>query len=1278
MKRTLLLKTMLLLWALIVGSLSVWADETLVYTLDGSITTGGNSNYAQDGGGLTQNGMEWSVTANTTINPWRVGGKNLSNEDRKVYSKTAMGSSITKVELEVGSITLSSVNSIKLIVASDNAFESEIQTITKSDITANTTLTFTPSESEWATGAYYKFVFNVSAGGSNSYIQLKSAKFYKDDDTPTISDCDLALTPITLNFDLYNNSDAQVINYTTSSTGAVTIADNDYATFDIDETNKTITVTPTAVTPSAQTITVNQAVDDTHKAGSATFTITITDSTPIPTHTATFSVNGVTTSQNYEEGVAIAFPDDPADIGEKTFVGWTTTAINGTTNDAPDFVTSANMGNSDITFYAVFANESGSSSVVDELDYEWAGVSGTNYKDWSGKNATSSAVYAGNTAGGNESIQLRSSGSNSGIVSTTSGGKVAKVVVEWNSNTAAGRKIDIYGKNTPYSKADSLYNEKYQGTKLGSITTSQTELIVEGDYAYVGIRSYNGALYLDKVSITWSNGGGVSYSDYCTTVVAAAVAQPTIDVAANPFIISTTATTTCVTDGATIYYSYDNTNWTEYTETLTITEATTLYAKAMKDETESTVAYVTITKNLAAPTVTIDATSITNTDVFIGTEAGSLAASVTYNDANVEGATVTWSGNDDEVATIDASTGAVTLVAAGTVTFTATYAGNSDYAEKTATYEMTVTNSDPNAPGTENNPYKVSEITAVEDGVYVQGIISSITEVSTQYKNATYKISEDGTTTNEFTVFRGRYLDSADFTSEDQISVGDSVVIYGNIGTYQEQLQLNQNNYLVKLIRKAATPSITVAEFAIDAPAEGKDGTITVTYNNITDVASEVYFCDAEGNAATYEWVYAEINNSHNLDYVISENTTESARTAYLKVRALDDESNDVYSELITITQAKPVVMNTYTLATSVVPGRHYIIVGNYNSYKKAMASQNTNNRRTVDITLNDATASVESEAGAREILISVDENTGYFTLYDEVEEGYLYAACGTGTGNYLKTEKKLDDDGYGLWTISIDNDGIATIKATNGKRNWLRYNNGSEVFSCYASGQKDVYLYERDGDTGSQTVDVNIASACTDNEGYYYGTFSAPYSFIAPADITVSEIGIDEAGKLDVQAYGIEDVVPANTGVMISSTTSGSHTLTVVAGNGTSVMGDGNRLRATGNEGITATAMDEADPDCVFYRLTMHNKTDLGFYWGAAEGVAFDVVANKAYLAVPKSAGARIQGFSFEDGVITGIRNITPALSEGEGAIFDLQGRRVAKPVNGLYIVNGKKIVIK
>lgn len=105
---------------------------------------------------------------------------------------------------------------------------------------------------------------------------------------PTLETSDLAITdaPVALSFDLYNNSAAQTVSFTSSSTGAVTVSESEYVTTSV--SGQTITVTPVKVTPSAQTITISQAADETYAAGSATFTVNISDCTPFEGGDVTF------------------------------------------------------------------------------------------------------------------------------------------------------------------------------------------------------------------------------------------------------------------------------------------------------------------------------------------------------------------------------------------------------------------------------------------------------------------------------------------------------------------------------------------------------------------------------------------------------------------------------------------------------------------------------------------------------------------------------------------------------------------------------------------------------------------------------------------------------------------------------------------------------------------------------------------------------------------------------------------------------------------------------
>ena len=98
-----------------------------------------------------------------------------------------------------------------------------------------------------------------------------------------------------------------------------------------------------------------------------------------------------------------------------------------------------------------------------------------------------------------------------------------------------------------------------------------------------------------------------------------------------------------------------------------------------------------------ATTVTIDDSGLTNTNLFDGTAAGQLTATVSAGENVISGATVTWSSSEEDVATIDAN-GVVTLVDEGTTTITASYAGVANqYKPSSKTYTLTVINEDPNA-----------------------------------------------------------------------------------------------------------------------------------------------------------------------------------------------------------------------------------------------------------------------------------------------------------------------------------------------------------------------------------------------------------------------------------------------------------------------------------------------------------------------------------------------------------------------------------------------------
>lgn len=147
-------------------------------------------------------------------------------------------------------------------------------------------------------------------------------------------------------------------------------------------------------------------------------------------------------------------------------------------------------------------------TVTDVLTADLFPATGSSYVDFSNVTVTSSAVYAGNSAKSDASaIQLRSK-NNSGIVTTASAGTVKKITIVWDGATSGGRTIDVYGKSTAYTSATDLFGSAdVQGVLIGSIVKGKSELVVEGDYQFVGIRSNFGALYATSISVEWETGG---------------------------------------------------------------------------------------------------------------------------------------------------------------------------------------------------------------------------------------------------------------------------------------------------------------------------------------------------------------------------------------------------------------------------------------------------------------------------------------------------------------------------------------------------------------------------------------------------------------------------------------------------------------------------------------------------------------------------------------------------------------------------------------------------
>ena len=203
------------------------------------------------------------------------------------------------------------------------------------------------------------------------------------------------------------------------------------------------------------------------------------------------------------------------------------------------------------------------------------------------------------------------------------------------------------------------------------------------------------------------------------------------------------------------------------------------------------------------------------------------------------------------------------------------------------------------------------------------------------------------------------------------------------------------------------------------------------------------------------------------------------------------------------------------------------------------------------------------------------------------------------------------------------------------------------------------------------------------------YSTFYADYPAVVPM-LVKAGIVKEQNGELVVDyIYNEGDVIPANTGVILKGICMGNaYVMEKAATDATSAASpEGNLLHGTINDEETYV-----DGCSRYYMLSYDKATDcrLGFYWKGENGPQpFINKAYKAYLAIPDTYSAMgKESFSLADmeefrGDITPISSLSDDKGHVQGNIYGIDGRKVInkdlkKLPSGLYIVNGKKVVVK
>ena len=470
----------------------------------------------------------------------------------------------------------------------------------------------------------------------------------------------------------------------------------------------------------------------------------------------------------------------------------------------------------------------------------------------------------------------------------------------------------------------------------------------------------------------------------------------------------------------------------------------------------------------------------------------------------------------------------------------------------------------------------------------------------------------------------------------------------------------------IAVSKLSTDPEILLSETSINVLSNGTLGeNITVTFKNITEVTeqtTDIVFFEADGVTAIAaqaepDWVIVDLDlpNNH-LGYVVDPNAG-AARYAYLRVYALDDEANDVYSELITISQDAYVPAANYVIVTDaadIVPGAHYIIANGTNGDIQIMGEQRSNNRGVQNVTAVDGVIDIPAGAETHEFVICKDGDL--FAIY-EAEVGYLYAA--SSGSNYLKSQ--ATNDVNGRWEITIDGeDSVASIIATEStNRNVMRYNSTSNIFSCYGSAsQSDVYLYRKTGESfTTETVTVSDVGYAT----LYYGT----ENLIVPEGVVARTYKVEGGALVETETYEAGEVVPKKIAVVLEGA-EGIYDFIV-----TPVPGMGPAATNLKGSDVATTTTGGT----YYYGLSLNSASEansVGFYWMAAGGVAFTNGAHKAYLAVDELPASAPERILFHDNSATNIQNVegnekaVKFIENGQlyilknGVVYDAMGKTV------------------
>lgn len=615
---------------------------------------------------------------------------------------------------------------------------------------------------------------------------------------------------------------------------------------------------------------------------------------------------------------------------------------------------------------------------------------------------------------------------------------------------------------------------------------------------------------------------------------------------------------------------------------------------------------------------------------------------------------------------------------------------------------------------------------------YVKGKISSIKYTySAQYGTATFYISDDGTTNDQFYVYGSYYLENKPWVEGNpQIEIGDAVIVYGKMTNYNGILEMaDKQNYVYSHNGKTSvntTPNQKLVLSAYPGGGEvtaGTTVTLTAKANGSTVSACDIYYTlngtsPSRNNGLKYSYGIT-INESCTLKAIAYKDGYETSDVLTLTYTVKQTPANEYYYYVGYINDWN--VSDATHYFTKMSDGKTWELTmpcstkyssnGNADEFKIGTAASLVDGWG-VDVygASDDNPSALKGNMsyiggpnfqvpfieGMYSYTIRIVPSTMQYEIIVNRKESaeVVTATCaevnaGTDGTIYRVTGnvKSISNTTYGNWYLE-DSTGELFIYGTRDKDGNNGQNNSIDVWGIETG---DIVTVEGPRQTYNgkvELVDVSILSlqkekksvivvpANGNNSGCYATFYSSRSAYTLPNGLSAQVVTGANNSKLTYKTIAdgsVSGIVPKGTAVMLVSDTkrSGTFSLTPTESN-TSYSGI-NLLHGS-DESTTTTG------DGYHYKLSYGPSGAqwsevFGWYWGAQEGAPFQIDGRKAWLVVPKSYGTRSLGFTI-DGDAADV-DINDSSQQIVDEFYDLQGRRVNNPTKkGLYIKNGKKVV--